>query len=324
MALIAFIGIGAGAAAALLFASLASGAPMSAFLLCLAPLPIMLAGLGWTHWAGLLAALAGAAGLGVAFGGFSLAVFLVSIGGPAWWLAYLALLARPSADPDPQALDWYPVGRLVLWAVLLAGIVVIVGLLSLATDADTLRATVRAGWERFLRLRADVPAETPSGLPSGNDADVVDFLVAAAPPVFAVFFSVIFVSNLWLAALICRVSGRLRRPWPQLADTAMPGPTPVFLAVALAASFLPDLPGILARVIASSLFMAYALLGLAVLHALTKGIPARPFILAGVWCAVVNLWPICWPILTLLGLADSVMGLRGRVINRPGPPTIRT
>ena len=51
-----FIGIGAGAAAALLFASVASGALLSILLFYLAPLPLMIAALGWSHWAGLIGA----------------------------------------------------------------------------------------------------------------------------------------------------------------------------------------------------------------------------------------------------------------------------
>ena len=45
------VGLGAGAAAALLFASVTSGAWLSIALFYLAPLPILIAGLGWTHWA---------------------------------------------------------------------------------------------------------------------------------------------------------------------------------------------------------------------------------------------------------------------------------
>ena len=47
---IVLIGLGAGAAAALLFASVISGAWLSVVLFYLAPLPVMLAGLGWSHW----------------------------------------------------------------------------------------------------------------------------------------------------------------------------------------------------------------------------------------------------------------------------------
>ena len=49
---IVFIGIGTGVAAALLFASVASGSILATLLFYLAPLPILIAGLGWSHWAG--------------------------------------------------------------------------------------------------------------------------------------------------------------------------------------------------------------------------------------------------------------------------------
>ena len=62
------VGLGAGAAAALLFASVASGALVSILLFYLAPLPILIAALGWSHWSGLLAAVTAAACLGLAFG----------------------------------------------------------------------------------------------------------------------------------------------------------------------------------------------------------------------------------------------------------------
>ncbi len=53
MAQIVLVGLGAGAAAALLFASVTSGALVSIFLFYLAPLPILIAALGWSHWSGL-------------------------------------------------------------------------------------------------------------------------------------------------------------------------------------------------------------------------------------------------------------------------------
>ena len=61
---IAFIGIGAGVAAALLFASVTSGSWLSILLFYLAPLPILIAGLGWSHWAALIAALPARSALG--------------------------------------------------------------------------------------------------------------------------------------------------------------------------------------------------------------------------------------------------------------------
>src|SRR5262245_56467888 len=93
----AIIGICAGAAAALLFASVTSGVWLSIPLFYLAPLPIMIVGLGWSHWAAATAVLAGTLGLGAAFGTVFLLAFAAGAGFPAWWLGYLAMLARPVA-----------------------------------------------------------------------------------------------------------------------------------------------------------------------------------------------------------------------------------
>src|SRR6187455_1214069 len=100
------IGVGAGAAAALLFVSVASGSLISLALFQLAALPILIAAIGWSHWAGLLAALV--AGLGIAVTvNFSLFTsYLLGVGLPAWWLGYLAMLARPGTASG--VLDWYP------------------------------------------------------------------------------------------------------------------------------------------------------------------------------------------------------------------------
>ena len=81
---LAVIGLGAGAAAALLFASVTSGTLLSIPLFYLAPLPIMIAGLGWGHWAALTAALAGSLALGIFFGAVFLFVFMVGAGIPVF------------------------------------------------------------------------------------------------------------------------------------------------------------------------------------------------------------------------------------------------
>src|SRR4029079_14635677 len=92
------VGLSAGAAAALLHASIASGSPMALFLAQLAPLPIIIAALGWNHLTGMVAAASAAIVLGLLFGlRFSL-IFLLTVALPAWWLGYLSLLARPVAS----------------------------------------------------------------------------------------------------------------------------------------------------------------------------------------------------------------------------------
>ena len=56
MTQIVVVGVGAGVAAALLFASVATGSIFATLLFYLASLPILIAAIGWSHVAGLLAA----------------------------------------------------------------------------------------------------------------------------------------------------------------------------------------------------------------------------------------------------------------------------
>ncbi len=162
---IVLIGLGAGTAAALLFASVLSGAPSAMLLLLLAPLPILIVALGWSHWAGLIAAAAAAACLAV-LGPDVATAFLLGIGLPAWWLGYLALLARPA--PAPNGHEWYPIGRLVLWAAGINALIVGASLLSLGTDLAGLQSALRAVLDSSCRAPRQPPLRSPPCSISGS------------------------------------------------------------------------------------------------------------------------------------------------------------
>src|SRR5436853_811318 len=134
---IVLMGRGAGAASALLFASIAFGSPLSFVLANFAQLPILLAAVGWTHLAGLLAVLIASVGLAIATTGSVALAFLLGIGLPAWWIGYLALLARPGASHAD--VEWYPVGRIVVWTAIAAAIVVMISMLRYGFDATQIQ-----------------------------------------------------------------------------------------------------------------------------------------------------------------------------------------
>ena len=317
---IVIIGIGAGAAAALLFASVTSGSWLSIPLFYLAPLPIMIAGLGWSHWAAMTAALAGALGLGAVFGTVFLLAFAAGAGFPAWWLGYLAMLARPVAATNGSgqgaaSFEWYPPGRLVVWAAVLGVLVVIVAIPNFGIDADSFRAGLRDALNAIMRVNSGTPARAGS-----NTERLLEILVNAIPPAAAVLATITNLLNLWLAARIVKFSGRLARPWPQLSSMSFPPLMAAALAVAIVLSFLDGMLGIVGGIVAASLLLAYGVLGFAVLHAITQGMSARPFVLIITYAGVILLgWPML--ALCLLGLVDTAIGLRGRVSAKRGPPT---
>src|SRR5579864_8522159 len=185
------IGIGAGAAGALLFASVTSGVWLSIPLFYLAPLPLMIAGLGWSHWAALIAGVTGALALAAAFGPVFFFTFLAGAGLPAWWLCYLAMLARPIGNGGTAALEWYPPGRLVIWAAVLAALIVIVAIPNFGTDAESFRASLRDAMMHVLGMTTGAPADSAPALPGVTNAGrFVDFLVAAIPPAAAVLATI--------------------------------------------------------------------------------------------------------------------------------------
>jgi hypothetical protein len=321
---IAFIGMGAGAASALLFASIVSGSPLSFVLANFAQLPIMIAAIGWTHLAGLTAVLVASAGLAFVLGNWIAFAFLIGIGLPAWWIGYLALLARPSAGPAPANIEWYPLGRIVVWTAIIAGCVVVVSMMRYGLDAAQMQAGLRRELERALRFLAGAPVDGPLGLPGVKDPDrLLDILTLIVPPMKATALTATTLLNLWLAALTVRISGGLRRPWPAIAAMSFPPFAPTVFAIAVAATFLPDLIGLIGGLFTASLLLAYALLGFAVLHAVTARAKGRGFMLTGLYLTVGLFgWPIV--LLSLLGLIETMVALRARFAARRGPPAAPT
>jgi len=313
------IALAAGLASATMFASIISGALMSLVLFYLAPLPLMVAALGWGSATALIGGVIAALGLGFIFGFPYTAAFALTVALPAWWLGHLTLLARPVSN-DPQlanlspALDWYPTGRILAWAAVFASITTISALLTLGTDADTINAALRRGLLRIMGTR---------GTPSGETDRVVDALVAIAPGAATIIAMMTLTLNLWLAAKITTTSGLMKRPWPDLRTTTLPGMILVALLVAVALCFVGGLLAMVAQIVSSALLMAYAITGFAVLHTVTQAFSGRVFVLGAAYAATLF---IGWPLLGMigLGLADAVFGIRQAYWTRRGPPPMPT
>jgi len=310
---IVFVGIAAGTAAALVFASIASGSALSIPLFYLAPLPILIAALGWSYVSGLIAAGVAALGLGIAFGSVLFLVFLIGVGLPAWWLGYLALLARPGHGGAPGQIEWYPAGRLVIWAALLGSLVVGAVMIRFGFDAESIQSGLQRALEALFQVRAADGASAPDR--AIDLGDFIAWLTVWIPRIAAIPTILASLINLWLAARIVETSGRLKRPWPDLSAIVFPSWVPLLLAAVIAGTFAPGLLGMVCWVLTASLLTAYMLLGFAVLHATTRALGGRVFILAGSYFSVLLLG---WPALAVavLGLLDAALDIRGRVARK--------
>jgi hypothetical protein len=314
------IAMAAGCASALMFASIISGALISLVLFYLAPLPLMVAALGWGPLCATVGGISAATGLGAIFGLPYCAAFVVTVALPAWWLGHLTLLGRATAgavssdngvSPVAPDMEWYPLGRILLWIAGFAALTTMAALFTLGTDAATVTGTMRRGLLRIIG-----PRDTAS---AGEIEQWVDALVTIAPAAAAIVAMMTLTLNLWLAARITATSGRLHRPWPDLKSVDLPPSTLATLCVAIAFCFAGGLPAILTQIVAAALMMAYAFTGFAVLHTLTLALKSRALWLG---CAYAIMAVFGWPILamTALGLADAIFGIRRRYLRSRPPP----
>jgi hypothetical protein len=321
MIAIIIIALAAGSASALMFASIISGALISLVLFYLSPLPLMVTALGWGPLAATIGGIAAASGLGAMFGLPYCAAFALTVALPAWWLGHLALLGRPVANATPTAaatpvappLEWYPVGRILLWIAAFAALTTMAAMLTLGTDAEAITGTLRRGL-----LRIVGPREADS---AGDVERWVAALSLIAPPAAAIVSMLTLTLNLWLAGKIAATSGRLHRPWPDLRTAELPPMTLVALSVALAFCFIGGLAALFAQIATTALMMAYAYTGFAVLHTLTLALKSRALWLSCTYAVVVVFG---WPVLAIvaLGLADAVFRFRERYLRSKQPPPL--
>jgi hypothetical protein len=326
MTRIALTGFLAGVAAALLYASVTSGAALSLVLFCLAPLPVMIVALGAGPWAGLLAAVTATVLLGAEVSKSFSVSFILSVGLPACWLCYLALLGRPVANGAAAHMEWYPPGRLVLWAAVLGAGLTMAALAMLGPDEAAIQRVLRFPFELAMcppsadaPVRLGIPDDPPQISCASDTGPVIDIMVRVLPPSIAVVAALVQTANLWLAGIASRLAGRLSRPWPDLTALSFPPFTAVAYGACLAATvLLPGLPGLAAKLFAAVLTMAFAMVGFALLHAATRGMRGRAFLLWGFYGCALLVLPVMLAT-AIAGVAETLFGLRERLA-RQGPP----
>ncbi len=303
------IALAAGLASASMFASIVSGATIALMLFYLAPLPLMTIALGWGSSTAAVGGLVGALGVGGVFGPTYFAAFAMTVALPAWWLGHLALLARPvSSDPQlanlAPALDWYPVGRILIWVAVFASITTVSAMLTLGMDAET----IHAGLRNVLIRMGGVSTEHLN-----NEAvnRTVNMLATLAPGAATLIATVTLTLNLWLAARITTTSQRLKRPWPDLRMTQLPTTALAALGAAILLCLAGGVIAIAAQIFSAALLMVYGMTGFAVVHTLTQSVSGRAMMLGSMYAATLLIgWPLVGAV--ILGIVDAAFGLRRR------------
>jgi hypothetical protein len=305
------IALGSGLASAVLFLLPAKGSLAALAIGVLAPLPLMIATLGFGPRSAALAAATGTLVIAVVLHPYLAAAFIVSVVLPALLLGWLSQRLR---HPD----DVYcSLSALLLWIVGLTVAMDYAGMFAMALRYATFEAAVTDFAGRIVPMVSRVLGTEGSGAESA--IDVARVMVQAMAPVAAAWGVVALAFNLWLAGRITQISGRLRRPWSDLPETLRLPRTAVYLfaATTVLALALADFGRILSSTLAAALAMAFALYGLAVIHRKTRGIGARGGVLGLLYAAIFALFP--WPLVAAAtaGVVDSFRSTRPGRSSKP-------
>ena len=313
------VAIGAGCAAALLFAVSAQTGPLAMALAYLAPLPIMIATLGWGLDAGAVAAAVSVVALGLLAEPVSGLMFAASVAVPAWALAAFAV--APLGRYWPRAAD--PAGRASVGSiVILAAAVGMLGAAVALTAMIVVYGGYAAGIAKVSATIAALVGDAFEGGPEGLSArEFAQSLVRFGPAAIAASTMLMLCINLYAAARSTQLSHRLGRPWPDLPTSlSLPWPLGVLmLACAAGAYALPAPPSQYFSIGAGGLGGAFVLQGLAVTHVLSRGLKMRPVMLVALYACCVLRAQYTLPVVAALGVVDAFARLRARPAFLPAP-----
>jgi len=271
-----------------------------------APSPLIYAALAGGLKSGVIAVLF-AAVCALAIGGVPFGLgHLVSAGLPGLLAGVVLLRQRPDETGQPAfaGIEGLVQAALVYALTLLAG--------------AFLYLSGGVGIEAELRT---VFEETLSQLPPEFDetvrAEMIGLMVGITPGVPVALIGAALVVNGLLAIHFAGRLGTLSRP--PLSFAALRVPDRLFVAFAAAfliAQVLEGDLGFMAGQASMVLAMPFLLVGLSVVHAWSIGKPGRGVILGFTYgLMIIGLWPA---IVTVLGLADHVFGLKARIAARVG------
>lgn len=304
----------AGIASAVLVLTAASG-PLGIMLGYLAPLPLFFAGL--THGvtavgiAGVVGTLVSAVN-GLLAGG----VYLATFAAPVAVVVRQALLARPAAEAATGAamgadvhdgLEWYPVGRVVLW---LAG-----WSLGLFGIALLLTADREGGLPGMLQpLLTQFLSAMQQGAGQGADLEAMaKRLALLMPAVFGISWLVMMTINGTLAQGMAVLLKQNRRPTPLYRALTLSRSLAVALVAALiAAAVLPGDVAFIGGTVAAILAFPFFLQGLAVVHGLAARASLPGLVLAAFYAALVVAGALVGVLVVILGFIEEWAGFRRR------------
>lgn len=287
------------------------------------PAPVLAVGLSLgSALAGISAGIAALLIL-VNFNSISTVFYIVATGLPALLIVRQALISQPGAQPN--TVDWYPPGQILAWLTGYALLVLGCVALYFALSSDTLEG-VSGNFlrEMFTQLFDQSQANFRSEADRTNVKKFLDLVTERMAPLLAGFllsiYTLMVIANATIAQGILNRAGLSRRPSPSYITLELPRWLSGALAASIVVSFLPGSVGVLAQNAALILSIPFLLLGLTVIHTLSRRTPNPRMVLVAIYfalflsSALVNISLPALALLVLLGIVEQWTSLRRRLL----------
>ena len=295
--LIALVG---GLASATFFLAVRTGAPGAIALTYLASVPVLAVGLSQGLLNSVIAATIAVIAIMIGIHATAAGIYIAIAAIPALIVIRQSLFSRPGTTPEE--LDWYPIG-LILGHLAVYGLIVL-AIISIYFLGDEGGLTGKS--QRLLEaVISRVTAANPQLVIP------VEGIARYLPGLLLSVWLLISIVNATLAQNVLSRIGHAIRPLPNYSSMELPNWMSIALALAILFSFFSGVIGDFGRNASLLLSTPFFLLGLAVIHTLSRRVSARGPVLFGVYFLLVIVgWLLA--LVVLLGVLEQWISLRQR------------
>jgi len=270
-------------------------------------MPLFVSVLGFGTRAGLISSAVAALAVGGFFGLSGAMAFILLTLVPTIWVGHMVGLSR---DEDGEA-QWFPISTiLVRIAGMSAAIALVLGVVS-GYSQEWAAQQISTVFSQFIEIQATAAGKPPL-LSAEQIAIRSNSMASFIPVAFPASLFFLLVMNLALGERFARRRNWILRPKQDLpSELSLPIITVGILFFAIAASFVGGTIGLVAQVVAGAFGAAFIIVGLASVHHMTRGLPARGLSLTLTYMMLL-FSRFMAPVLAVLGVAETLFQLRSR------------
>ncbi len=294
------IAMGGGGLSAIASMIAITGLPGALLFIYLAPLPLMLVGLGLGTTAATMAGISGFVIVGLLGGIMAAGLYAVAHAMPTWLVVRQSLLQIPGED---GAIVWYPVGYILCWLASFGALVMLFAAVINVGGAGSLETSV--GEYLNYVFEAVAPA-----MPAADRQSVALMLTPLFPGMAAISWLSMVALNAIFAQSILRRGNRNLRPGPSLTNLRLPDWISWMLVASAAIALLKvgDME-YLGRNMATVLAVPFFFLGLSVVHDFARHV-GSPGALLAVFYLVMFFFGGALLVVAGVGIVEQWVGLR--------------